>query len=97
MIRSSEPSRGFALGALLGAALALSAACDDGGSIDTACDPRTDYAEDETVCCESYGLGSDGATCCYDFEWTFGSECATAEGTDGGGKQVVVDSCCEGS
>jgi hypothetical protein len=72
-------------------------ACDNRGSNESACEARDDYAASDTVCCESYGTGSDGATCCYDFEWTLASACVAAEDMDGGGKQVVVDSCCAGS
>lgn len=90
----------LALAAAVLAALAA-CACDDRGASDSGCDPREDYAGNETVCCESYGIGSDGGYCCYDFEWTLGSECVGGGETDaggdtnGGGKQVVVDSCCE--
>jgi len=70
-------------------------ACDDAGPITTACEPRDDYAANESVCCESYGIGSDGGYCCYDFEWTYAYDCEVGTDTDGGGRQIVVDSCCE--
>jgi len=70
--------------------------CDRGESADNGCEQRSDYDDTDTVCCESYGLGDTGE-CCFGWEWSVASDCAPPDGgLDGGGRVVVVDSCCEG-
>ena len=70
-------------------------ACGDGEPADPACETREDYSDTDTVCCESSTLVTDGETCCYEWEWSLGSECVLPDDWAGAGKSVVVDSCCE--